>query len=143
MAIEAEIKAMLRRDWPDAAIATRKKTIVPHSAEPPYFIIDAGKPAPSPKPRRARPETMIERQRQPRTNRIARAAGSRVKRLETAFNIPAARLRAGSRYRAPRMPNASRLSKQTVSWRRLQPDFPPAQDRANGPRYSSAGRRPQ
>src|SRR5258708_23556633 len=71
MAIAAEISAMLRRDRLEPAIATIKKTIVPHSSEPPYLTMKGGDPRPSPYPRKARPKMIIDRQRQARTSNAA------------------------------------------------------------------------
>jgi hypothetical protein len=42
MAIAADISATLHRDRTGAAIATRRKTIVAHSMEPPNFTTKAG-----------------------------------------------------------------------------------------------------
>jgi hypothetical protein len=67
MAIKTEISAIVGRDSVEADITTRKKTIVPHSVEPPYFTTNAGSPRPSPKPRKARPAIMIDRHSKART----------------------------------------------------------------------------
>jgi hypothetical protein len=39
---------MLRRDRLEPAIATIKKTIVPHSSDPPYLTMKGGSPRPNP-----------------------------------------------------------------------------------------------
>ena len=69
--MEAEINTMLLGDRLEAAIATIKKTIVPHSTEPPYFTTEDGSPRPKPNPRKARPEMMIARHRQARIIKTA------------------------------------------------------------------------
>jgi len=74
IAIKPAIDAMPVRGVRPAAIATRKKTIVPHSTEPPYFTMDVGSPRPSPHPRKARPQAMTRRQI--RLREIARDLGS-------------------------------------------------------------------
>src|SRR6478672_9577762 len=74
---------MLFRDRREAAIATRKKTIVPHSMEPPYLTRARGSPRPSPNPRRARPDAIIARHRQARTINVVPKVRSRVRRFET------------------------------------------------------------
>jgi hypothetical protein len=63
MAITDAISAMRGRERCDAAIATRKNTIVPHNIEPPYFTTKAGRPRPRPHPRKARPQAMMARHR--------------------------------------------------------------------------------
>ena len=50
-----------------AKILVRKKTMVAHRIEPPYFTIEAGKPAPNPNLRKARPAATIARHSQTRT----------------------------------------------------------------------------
>jgi len=76
--MEAEINTMLLGDSLEATIATTKKTIVPHRTEPPYFTTGDGSPRPNPYPRKARPETMIDRHRQMRTINLAPGAISPV-----------------------------------------------------------------
>ena len=63
MAITAEIDAICRRGRRDAAIATRKNSIVAHSTEPPYLTNRPGSPRLNPNLRRLRPRIMIARQR--------------------------------------------------------------------------------
>src|SRR5229473_3482059 len=70
-AIEIEISPMLRRDWPEAAIATAKKTIVPHRMDPPYFTSANDSPSPGPNLRKARPAEIIDNHRQARTILVA------------------------------------------------------------------------
>ncbi len=65
MAITAAITAISGRGRREVAIATRKKTIVPHSPEPPYFTTN-GRPSPSPYRRKAKPQTITAMQRQAR-----------------------------------------------------------------------------
>jgi hypothetical protein len=48
IAIKAAIAAIPGRGSREATIATEKKTIVPHSTEPPYFTMAVGSPSPSP-----------------------------------------------------------------------------------------------
>ena len=59
----AAISAMRGRERREAAIATRKNTIVPHSIEPPYLTTKAGRPRPNPHPRKPRPQAMMARHR--------------------------------------------------------------------------------
>jgi hypothetical protein len=70
IAIAAAIRAMhhrgRRRPATFARVAVRKKTMVAHNTQPPYFTIKAGSPAPSPNLRKARPAAMIARQSQAR-----------------------------------------------------------------------------
>ena len=66
--------------------------MLPHIVEPPYFTIDGGMPRPDPNPRKARPETMIDRHRQARTIKGSLKASFRVAGFEVVLNMPAARL---------------------------------------------------
>src|SRR5713101_7345699 len=88
MAIEAEIIAMPDGERAGAAIATRKKTIVPHSTDPPYFTKAKGSPRPGPDLRKARPETMISRHRPARMIIGAPKVRSRVKWFDAVLIKP-------------------------------------------------------
>src|SRR5450631_4622084 len=93
MATVADISAIADGERVGAAIATRKNTLVPHSTDPPYFTKKKGSPRTGPNLRKARPQTMISRNRPARMIVAAPGVRSRVKWSDAVFMKPVPHLR--------------------------------------------------